>query len=647
MKLLAVFVSLVKSVQFGIEYNESLRISEKRSSLIQEATSRNKVFGVKIERSGVTPTKSFAIDGFTDPFELYELSPESASQTYSRILSITPDGCYVMKGFRRKITPTVVNALFLKNIEMLCGCESLVVTKRDYLENGVGILNAFRLAGLSVKYVVPESLAYLAFLAYDRKVDSKVIVAVNLKGKKTTLSLNEVLEESTESSQNGARAIRIRRARTEVYEELSDDHIKKIVKDHLKEKIRELVSKQDIPVRSMDLPVSFVPGPLESSMYCNIDKICEEVLNKWKSGGSVYKPDHIDLYRIEGHKIDLEDVEISLREVEHKVRMFIEAAAPGLRSLLASIADGVGEFQTVVISEFMFGDFDTVLLGTETLRTNNSDIGIAKGALYLNFPAFTLECADVAGAHSDKGSLYTSQKDMDEFMEELGVYRRLREILDKVGGRPIKDVLDMCSGDGVVDLQRIADANDWCYENARTFVDEYLKHESKNKRLREDAEFRSLYIANLETMLKTAKELESGERDLWSMIRREYEDISEWFSSNRARDDVASSEFKNRYMQLEDSIGFFREKLEKQRAEMKRKAEESAERKQRASVPDSEKHEGDGSPRAPADAEELPANGDLSGDAGGKKDDLGEHSSGPHLHDEGVPAGKAHDREEL
>lgn len=640
MKLFTVIVSLVNSVQFGLEYNESLRISEKRNSLIQEATSRNKVFGVKIERSGVTPTKLLDIDGFMDPFELYEMSPEAVRTAYGHILSSMPNGSYVMKGFRSKITPTVVNALFIKSIEMLHGCESLVVTKRDYLEDGVGILNAFMLAGVNVKYVVPESLAYLAFLAYDRKIDTKDIVTVNMKGKKTVLSLNEVVTESKDSDKKESGMIKIRRVKTMVYDELCDEHIKNIVKDHLKEKIQELVSKQDIPVRSTDLPVSFVPGPLESNMYCNIDRICGGVLDKWKSGGTVYKPDHIDLYRIEGHKIDLEDLEISLKEVEHRVKVLIDSKAPGLRSMLDSITAGVNKFQTVVISEFMFGDFDTVLLGSETLRTNNSDIGIAKGALYLNFPAFTLECTDITSVHSDKGSFHSSQKDMEDFMEELGVYRRLKDILDKIGGREIKDVLEMCSGDAIINLQHIARANDWCYENAKAFVDEYLKYESKNKRLKEDAEFRSQYIANLETMLKTARVLESGERKLWNMVRHEYEEISEWFDKNRDRDDVVSSEFKNRYMQLEDSIGFFREKLEKQKAETKKKEEKSAEMQQGEEVPDGEKNKEGGENHTHTDTEGLPVDDYLSESPGNEKDATAEHGSGAHLYDESAPVGK-------
>lgn len=648
MELLVVIISLVKSVQFGLEYNENLRISEKGNSLIQEVTSKNKIFGVKITRGGVTPTKAFDIDAFTGPFELYELSLESANKLYGRILSSTSDGKYALKGLRKKITPTIVNALFLKNLKLLCGCESLVVTKRDYLSDGIDILNAFRLAGLNVKYVVPESLAYLAFLAHDRKIDSKNAVVINLKGKKTVFSLNEVLAESKGNDEkNGARSFKIRRAKTEIYEELSDDHIKKIILEHLKEKIQECVSNQDIPVQSADLPVSFVPGPLESNMYCNIDGVYGEVLSKWKSGGSLYKPDHVDLYRIEGHKIDLEDVEISLKEIEHKVRMFIKSVASEFKTRLGSITTDLHDFQTIVISEFMFGDFDTTLLDGESLRTNNSDIGIAKGALYLNFAGFTLECADVVSAQSDKSGLYTSQNDIDELMEEIVVYRRLEEILEKIGDREIKDVLELCPSNAIMNLQHILNAKDWCYENAKMFVDEYSKHESKNKRLKEDAEFRTQYIENLNAMLNTARELETSKKELWNLVQREYEEIREWFDKNKAREDVEPSEFKNRYLQLEDSIGFFREKLTKQKAEARRKMEEDAERLRREKEAEDKKHKDEDNKDAPNGATELPKDESLNDEAKGENNISMEHGTETHLQDESAPAGETYEREEL
>lgn len=576
--VLTVFALAARAIQLGLEYNENLRFIKKSHNLIQEVNVKPRKAGIEVTAQGIHPIRSITKDGLVNLFELYELTPEEVAGLYGHLLTHDSGVSYKHKGFTNKVTPTVLNALFLSNFDFLKGCESLVVTKRDYLDDREeSVFNTFQVLNIRIKCVVPESLAYVTFLVYESKITAKRVVTINMRGAKTVLSLYEVEIESAEESKDTK--IGIKAVKTAVLEGLSDNHIQKVIKDHVKEKIQATMTEK--------YPISFLPGTLKDNMYCDLDTICKGVVGKLKAGILAHRIDWVDLLRIEGHNTVSEAVEIDLRDIWVKIEELISSKSAELKAQYDSFVEGVDDKETVILTEFGVDRFYKLLPVEQSLGISNSESGISKGAFYLTYPLFTAIDDRITSAHTKKKFSSDDADDVERIRSEVRYYQRLEKILKEIGGREIKEILNLCSDAVVTRLQSLLDKAEWTYENAKTFVGDYAEYTKRNLRLKDDAKFRDQYIQNMETLLEKTKGLES-DTDLWKYIKDEYLDIHKWFGENKTNLSTIASVFKEKYHQLEDSISFSKNKLLQQKtqaaiklAEEKKKAEEnvSAEKK--------------------------------------------------------------------
>ena len=198
--------------------------------MIQEIYIKPRRAGIEITKKGVFPVKAATKSSFVDLFRLYELSPEEVQNLYGHLLEYqSGNGCYVLHGFASAVTAGTLNALFLSTFEFFKGCESLVITKRDYLDDNEAIFDMLQALNVKVKYVVPESLAYMAFLCYENKLPDGSATVLNLKGGKAVVTLYKVESGSGDSEEQACRRFKISMEKKEIVDCICDDDIRGII----------------------------------------------------------------------------------------------------------------------------------------------------------------------------------------------------------------------------------------------------------------------------------------------------------------------------------------------------------------------------------------------------------------------------------
>lgn len=117
-------------------------------------------------------------------------------------------------------------------------------------------------------------------------------------------------------------------------------------------------------------------------------------------------------------------------------------------------------------------------------------------------------------------------------------------------------------------LQSIFDRKEWDYRNSIDFCNEYTGQKLRNKSIKKEESFRDEYIKSLEEKLSECSDL-IHQKDLWNLIKNEYEVINEWFKSNKNNSSLRSFEFREKYDQISDSINFFKHKLQEEKLKIK------------------------------------------------------------------------------
>ncbi|EOB13540.1 hypothetical protein NBO_67g0015 [Nosema bombycis CQ1] len=513
-----------------------------------------------------------------NPLEMWE---NKEWRNNKNILELSPNNPekILVKGFETEMDYLTLNSLYIHALLKDYQYKDMVVAVRDYYSEDEmkEVSKMFFVNNESSVTIIPVSLAFLIDykLATVKTIDNSIVVS--------TVGNKVVFNVYKTSNENGK--FTLTNLQKEIYDDLSDNHLKQIIISNIKKQIYEHAKLDDKTNCEFTIYPLLDTEELIHDKYLDLLEVYEDIKNSVLSNHTsftirqVFIEDSKDDKDNVPKKIPLLDVIIDIKKIVKEIEDFLEPLKIKYENIVQNLKNTMVEKEVTINSVYFITEFfEFFKLIFDLEGANKVQNGFIKSGC-ISFDKKKVELKDVLIASNNLFMVNNFSKLNDEIKIKNEAKNIYEDIINKGG---LEVILSDLKAEKYADLKNTLDNLNpenliINLSDSKKIVNGFTKLSRENYKTQKWNKERVEKIKTIENTLNNTLALENKEPELWSSgLNKQVLKIKEWFDNAQNNEDISGDEFETKFNMLERYVQAYRNKIVRMKQEEQRKKEEEA-----------------------------------------------------------------------